>query len=117
LQPSKALGLCKKHYARDYYRRNPRTPEENRVNWLKSKFGITPGRYDMLLATQRGQCAICGSTEYDGTGRSFAVDHDHMTGEVRGLLCGRCNRAIGLFKEDPETLLRAAAYLKEDRLG
>lgn len=90
-----------------------RSPEQrsatNRRHALK-KYGITPGDYDQLLAEQDGVCAICAQPE-SIEGRVLAVDHDHQSGAVRGLLCGRCNRAIGLLLDDPELLTRAANYL------
>lgn len=82
---------------------------------LKNKYGITPGDYYRMLAEQDGRCAICLS-DTDSYGRSkFSVDHDHETGEVRGLLCTHCNRAIGLFGDNAERLTRAANYLGKGR--
>lgn len=81
---------------------------------LKEKYGITPEQYDAMLAAQGGHCAICPATEPGGPrGRYFAVDHNHATNEVRGLLCNRCNRAIGLLKDDPAVLSAALTYLEE----
>ena len=72
------------------------------------KYGITPEQYSELLEKQNGKCCICGKegNEY------LHVDHDKATGEVRGLLCGSCNRAIGLFHEDTETMGNAIKYLE-----
>lgn len=67
-----------------------------------------------MIALQGNKCAICGSEETDkrrGKLRALAVDHDHETGKVRGLLCGACNKGIGLLKDDAEILRKAAAYL------
>jgi hypothetical protein len=76
------------------------------------RYGITPEDYDERLASQGGRCAICRTTEPSGKANSyFHVDHDHETGVVRGLLCGRCNGALGLFGDDVANLLRAADYL------
>lgn len=82
-------------------------------NWmLKSKYGITQKGYDNLLEKQHGQCALCGSMDTGKKGiNHFAVDHCHITGKVRGLLCNNCNRALGLFKEDPITLANAVEYV------
>ncbi len=71
--------------------------------------------YDKLLSKQEGKCAICSGTE--PTGRRFAVDHDHQTGMVRGLLCTRCNNALGCLQDDPELLDRAAQYIRESLVG
>ena len=58
---------------------------------------------------QGGVCAICFGPGV--ASRRLAVDHDHNTGKVRGLLCADCNRALGGFKEDPTTLGRATTYI------
>jgi len=71
--------------------------------------------YNALLEIQGGVCAICGSDDPKTGGRSFAVDHDHVTGKVRGLLCSPCNRALGGFNDDPVRLQRAVDYLKEEQ--
>jgi hypothetical protein len=74
-----------------------------------AKYGITEDDYDALLASQRGRCAICGK-DASGNGRLLAVDHDHKTGEVRGLLCRGCNLGIGLLEKEG-FLNKAMAYL------
>lgn len=71
--------------------------------------------YNALHEQQRGGCAICNMPESEywrGTLRKLAVDHNHTTGENRRLLCGRCNKMIGLAREDPEILRAGAAYLE-----
>lgn len=72
---------------------------------LWHRYGITEAEFDTLLAQQGGGCAICGRQT------TLCVDHDHDTGEVRGILCRECNRALGLFGDDSDTLERAAKYL------
>lgn len=88
--------------------------EQNKVHirkWcLKTKYGITPERYDEMLVEQNGRCAICFVPQADYP-KKFHVDHDHGTKQVRGLLCSKCNNAIGLLKEDVEILNRAREYL------
>lgn len=78
--------------------------------WLRLRFGIAVEYFRRLEVEQGGVCAICGGIE---EGRRLSVDHDHATGKVRGLLCGHCNRAIGLLRDDPARAERAAAYLRE----
>jgi uncharacterized OB-fold protein len=68
-------------------------------------------RYDEYLNLQEGKCAICGTTEY--TNKDWCADHDHVTNEPRGLLCGRCNAGLGYFKDNPEYLQSAIDYLKK----
>lgn len=90
----------------------PLSPEKQRNRNLQRKFGITAEEYDAMLAGQDGLCAICGTdSPQRSTSNYFAVDHDHETGEVRGLLCSPCNIALGAFGDSPDRLMAAAAYL------
>lgn len=83
---------------------------------LKHKYGISLEEYKEMLTNQGGKCAICKATENNTTGDrkdwNFAVDHDHKTGKVRGLLCNNCNRALGLFKDSANLLAEAKKYLE-----
>lgn len=88
-----------------------RTSEERKKTKRLKRYGITPEQYDAMLAAQGGHCAICPATEPGGRGE-WHVDHDHETGEVRGLLCSRCNLGIGLFRDTPGLLESAATYLR-----
>ncbi len=77
---------------------------------LKRHYGMTVEMYEDLLAAQNNACAICKATR--GAKRQrLHVDHDHATGRIRGLLCSACNRGIGFFKDSPNLLQTAAAYL------
>ena len=87
-----------------------RRGEKNRRTNLLSRFGMTEADYDRMFNEQDGKCAICG-TSTPGTSGVFAIDHDHKTGAVRGLLCRSCNVGIGNLGDDSERLLRAADYL------
>jgi hypothetical protein len=71
------------------------------------RYGILPAEYDALLAKQGGACAICRKR---AKGR-LCVDHCHLTGTIRGLLCHACNRALGALKDDQASLVAALAYL------
>ncbi len=107
-----------KEYMREWARNNP---EMRLNNQLKSRYGITLEEYRRLLAVQNGACAICHQGEtrrhwWGGEVYLLAVDHDHETGKTRGLLCNRCNRALGLFGDNVENLLAAATYLETRRL-
>lgn len=88
-------------YQREYMRgyRRRKGPE------LKYRYGITVEERDAILEKQGGVCAIC-------EGNATDVDHCHITGAVRGVLCRQCNTALGLFKDDTTRLLRAVEYLK-----
>lgn len=78
---------------------------------LKKKYGITGKQYDQMLKQQGGVCKIC--QQKCSTKRKLAVDHDHGSGAVRGLLCFQCNSAIGKLKDSVTLLRRAADYLEQ----
>lgn len=84
-------------------------PDANHTHRLARHYGLTSIQYDAMLTAQQGACAICLQPER-GT-RRLAVDHDHATGAVRGLLCASCNTAIGHMRDDPQRLRNAANYL------
>ena len=95
-------------------------PEYVRDMSLRRMYGITLAEYNKLVTTQCGSCAICGVVpcEDPEAGRNqkcLHVDHDHETGEIRGLLCSDCNRGIGFLKEDSEMLMCAALYMTDGR--
>lgn len=82
----------------------------NQARSLRTNYGLTIDEYDFILATQDGRCAIC-----EGRPRKYRlhVDHDHKTGEIRGLLCSRCNhKLLGSANDDPSRLRKAADYLE-----
>jgi len=80
---------------------------------IRAQYGLTIGEHAEMFAAQSGVCAICHdparSSRSDGVG--LVIDHDHETGEVRGLPCSRCNAALGLFADQSKWLRQAAAYL------
>ncbi len=82
---------------------------------LKKKYDLTPEEYEAMLEKQGGVCAICKSEERSGNRVRLAVDHNHKTGKVRGLLCSGCNTALGQFNEDLPRMKAALAYLLEYR--
>ncbi len=94
---------------------------EHMRDYLREKtYGITPADFKRLLLVQGGVCAICGEDEErtirsTGERRPLTVDHDHDTGAVRGLLCARCNAALGLFRDDPEIIAQAIAYIGRNK--
>lgn len=79
--------------------------------YLADRYGLSAADYGAMLDHQAGVCAICGAAACPNGGR-FAVDHCHVTGSVRGLLCRDCNLALGKMKDDPARFDRAAAYLR-----
>lgn len=104
--------------SRDHRKENPeRYRKYKHDTHLRSNYGVSPERYQEMLAAAHGQCRICKSAEPGGGKRNFAVDHCHETGVVRGLLCNRCNRALGMFGDSADTLRAAAAYLESPVCG
>lgn len=82
----------------------------NRERRVKIEFGLTWDEYELLMACQDFRCAICGGKPRK---HALSIDHDHKTGEIRGLLCGRCNhRLLGAANDDPARLRKAADYLE-----
>lgn len=91
------------------------SPSKNRNSMLKWSYGITQEDYDAMVIAQGDRCAICGTIEKGGNSKKYwHVDHNHETGRVRGLLCHRCNVAIGFMKENQDTLYMAQVYLLQD---
>lgn len=93
---------------RKWYKDNP---EKARSAKLKSGYGINLDDYNQIFDSQNGLCAICKEKEIRGT--YLCVDHNHITGKVRGLLCSKCNSAIGYLNEDIDIFLEAIKYLKK----
>jgi hypothetical protein len=80
-----------------------------------ARYGITAEDFDRMWKSQRGRCGICAgvlSNERAHGGCKVNIDHDHRDGRVRGLLCSRCNSGIGLLRDDPRLLRRAAKWVK-----
>ena len=95
---------------REWVKKNPEKARLiQRRSEFKKKYGLTIEDYEAMFASQKGLCAIC--LKHQSQFRlKFAVDHCHEKGHVRSLLCGNCNTALGLIKEDPQTLQRMIAY-------
>lgn len=90
------------------------TPRRQELYFLR-KYNLTLLEYDKMLARQAGRCAVCQSKKPGGRSGLFAVDHDHETGKIRGLLCNKCNTGLGLFDDDPDSLVNASTYLREHK--
>ena len=88
-----------------------KNPGGSRKHELMRNFGITPEQYGTQLARQGNKCAIC-QTDKCPTGRNFAVDHDHATGIIRGLLCSPCNNNLGHFEKARDSSA-VQSYLEE----
>lgn len=138
--PVYSKGLCNMHWARNHRLGDPGEAERRRVirtageqcaistcerlaRWGAycgsharrfRRFGITEAELDALLAAQRNRCAICKSDKPYGSG-DWHIDHDHVTGQVRGLLCSKCNLALGLLGDDPKVIAAALRYANRHR--
>lgn len=100
---------------REKHRHDPKEQKKQHHYHLKKKFGISGSDYDAMLGKQDGKCAICGTDKPWINGKiikNFAVDHDHVTGEIRSLLCAKCNQGLGNFVDSPILLRKAAEYLE-----
>lgn len=98
-------------YANEYRRAKPEVKRKS----VLSKYGITPEEYERLFLAQGGVCAVCFEKETakrNGVVRRLAVDHDHTTGKVRGLLCSWCNLAIGYLRDDALRAHSVMVYLE-----
>ena len=89
-------------------RSSKRDTEAVRKYQIQSSYGLSSEKYDAMLLAQENACAIC-HISFDGTPH---VDHDHTSGNVRGLLCHGCNIGLGHFRDNRDTLLSAADYLE-----
>lgn len=92
-------------------------PDNYRNSKLKTLFGITLEEYKQLYEAQKGRCAICDQPEItkhqNGKVKALAVDHCHSSQKVRGLLCSKCNIALGLLEDDITRAEKLLQYLKE----
>lgn len=87
-----------------------RQKQANHERMVRKTYGLEAGAYARLYQEQGGVCAICRRAT--GKTKRLAVDHDHNTGLVRGLLCGPCNKLVGYFRNSPDAFRRAADYLE-----
>lgn len=121
---------CHSKYASLWNKSHPDRAKINYTNWanrnpdnkknadhkagrkyrIKSSYGINEDDYDQMFESQGGKCLICGQPPKDGN--RFDIDHSHITGKVRGLLCNKCNTGLGCFKDDIERLKSAITYLQ-----
>src|SRR4051812_37675055 len=99
---------CTYAYRRDADRRyisSGKHATKQREGWYRRTYGISVKEVDELYLSQGKQCAICGKAggvgRGVGVGRGLHLDHCHKTGKIRGLLCGKCNRALGWLNDDP----------------
>jgi hypothetical protein len=122
--PEKARAKRRPGYFKELYAKDPSKQKTSSQKWREAnpdkvreadrrgvcrKFGLTIQQYDSMLESQNHVCAICLKAE--PSGKKLAIDHCHSSGVVRGLLCGKCNKSLGGFGDDPEILRSALGYL------
>ncbi len=109
-QLTKECKKCSAERSRIYRINNPDKMRETKLLYY---YGITLKQYNNMLVSQDKCCKICNMKAVDSK-KPLDVDHSHETGNIRGLLCTKCNKALGLFGDSFEILYRAYEYLKND---
>lgn len=107
---------CNVQFHRNWMAKNPVGKKERAFAQNIRKYGITPAQYNEILERQMDCCAICFRS-LDGLGKAVHIDHDHASGETRGILCGKCNVLLGMACDDTDILESAIQYLSVDRSG
>jgi hypothetical protein len=105
--PKKDKAVRKAYHAAHKAERNAYT----RAYRLRTLYGISQEQYDEMVARQHGLCALCGHAP---TKNALAVDHDHDTGAVRGLLCLQCNTALGKLGDNADAIRRVLDYMERE---
>ena len=100
--PEKCRAYSRKWYAL--------RPDRQQTAHLRRKYNLTIQQRQSLLDTQGGKCASCGGTLFGG--QQTHIDHNHQTGQVRGILCHGCNTALGLLGESVERIYALASYVQ-----
>jgi hypothetical protein len=107
-------GIASEKRKRTGVRRKKRKVVQ-RAHMLKHRYGMAPGDYNELLKKQNGHCAFCPQTPEQERYGVLAVDHDHKTKRVRGLLCMACNQALGKLGDNEISIRRVLAYLTKGK--
>lgn len=113
---------CRAEVQRAYVERHRATVYDRSREWrgrtgherkrsLRESYGMTPEAYESMFAAQGFRCAICRGVPASSDGRRPPVDHCHVTGAIRGILCTQCNVGIAQFRDNPDRLAAAIAYL------
>jgi len=106
-----SFGRCKDCVGKR--KKSPKIKEINRKSMLKTVYGITPEEYNKILERQNFCCAVCKKhlAEFK---KALSVDHNHETGKIRGLLCQKCNLALGLLEDNLESIRELLRYLEKE---
>lgn len=121
-----AKKVRKAHYEKnkeqssEYHKNRNALPEmktKYKEKHLLQTYNLTLSELEFLKVQQKYKCAICGTHEDDCSRKTLFVDHNHNTGEIRGLLCSQCNSALGLMYDNPDILMKAIQYLNGKLAG
>lgn len=118
---NKTTGNCSTCWTKktkEYYLANPDLYENKKLCSRLKQYGMTVYEYNLLKLKQNNKCASCGNPEKSvqcGKIQRLSVDHCHVTGNIRGLLCSNCNTALGLLQESEENILNLLNYLRSTR--
>jgi len=107
---------CQKHKQKNSW--ESRTPKKRLEQHLKYKYGVTHQQFMSSWEQQKGCCAVCREElpdlmAYENRRRMYAIDHNHETGDFRGILCLNCNTLLGMAKDSVKVLQRAIEYLND----
>ena len=112
---------CRNKALKLYFEQNSDMVKRSWKRNMLKRYGMTIEQFDGLFESQNGRCRICRQKETsrnkDGKRKSLAVDHDHATGEVRGLLCYRCNVILGFADDNPKLFEAMIGYLASSGPG
>ena len=103
---------CQSTYTKAWRKENL---DKTRKYFIKNRYGISVEEYNSMLREQMDACSICITVFPGGKRDVFYIDHDHKTGNVRGLLCRNCNLMIGYAKDDTDILREAVRYLERSQ--
>lgn len=107
----------RREYDRQRWRDNPERRKQKRASFLKTKYGLQYEEYQVMWDKQKGLCQICNRPLLEVRGsKGAAVDHDHATGKVRDILCGRCNSVVGFCEEDVGLMQKFISYIEKHKL-
>lgn len=113
--PHSRCRSCRREQCKDWAKTHQGKAAKRR-GILRREFRMSEAEYEQMHDAQGGVCAICQRPETkvhrDGSVCRLSVDHDHTSGDVRGLLCSKCNVGLGSFEDSPEALRRAADYIE-----
>lgn len=108
--PTLRCEKCRKEKNESTRRHRHLHDRDNEDRRMRRRFGMSLEEYEEMSSHQDGKCLVCGGVNSDGA--KLAIDHCHVSGRIRGLLCRKCNVALGLLGENPDTIQKLKEYLE-----